>query len=444
MTWAQRIMLILMMVVSACYHPWRPETGSDGSSNGFSEGNGNGGGMPPLTLPFESGEYWQLTQGYGDDNVFGSHTDWGFRYGDDSYALDFSQPGCEPYGKPVLAMADGTVMEVTEAGSHDHGYGNSILIDHGRGYVTRYGHLSRILVSEGDSVDAHVRIGEVGNTGHVSGTSCAEHPGTHLHIAVYQDGAAIDPYPLSGRYDMDLKCWYNREGDEDCSSGQPADYAPNDDEEYENGNGESSDDFEITYMDISPGWGNVGDTEFIWNAVVTTADDEEPKVTLWIYNSNDDTNYAFEMETESDSSPWIFSYRKTLHDSIEYSYWVEAEVNGDSVESDEDEIDVSSYFNDPPAFDDFIENPHFADFGEMVDFEVMFESEDWPDMRLMILNPNDAVAYTFEMTVDYDGNDRYVGRYRKELRDRTRYSYWMIAETSHSINTSPVESLKIE
>jgi murein DD-endopeptidase MepM/ murein hydrolase activator NlpD len=92
-----------------------------------------GGGMPKLTLPFPGGEHWIVTQTWGPGS-FGSHVDYGFPYGDDSYALDFAQNGCEVYGKPVHPMADGTVMEVTYDGFGDHGYGNSVLVNHGGGY----------------------------------------------------------------------------------------------------------------------------------------------------------------------------------------------------------------------------------------------------------------------------------------------------------------------
>jgi len=383
-----------------------------------------------------------MTQGYGTDNVFGSHQDWGFRYGDDSYAIDFSQSGCDPYGKPVLAMADGTVMETTEAGSHDHGYGNSVLVDHGFGFVSRYAHLSRILVSEGESVDRRTRIGEVGNTGFVSGHSCPEHPGTHLHIAVYEDGEAIEPFPISGRYGMQRLCWYNREGDEDCSSGQPADYVP-EDEDYSDGAGEWG-ELTIDMMELYPRGGNVGETEFIWSTVVNTVNDDEPEVTLWIYNPTDDVSYSFEMETESESSPWIFVYRKTLRDSSEYSYWIEAESDDGDAITTEESIRPDPDNEDVPEFDDFIDRPTLVDFGDESSFEVSFESENWPDMWLYIANPLDAYVYRFEMNVDYEGGDLYVGRFEKELYEQTTYAYWVVAESYNGTNTSPVEFVRVE
>jgi murein DD-endopeptidase MepM/ murein hydrolase activator NlpD len=84
-------------------------------------------------------------------------------------------------GDPVRAAAAGRVVFAGPAG----GYGNLVEIDHGAGLATRYGHLSRIAVEEGQWVDAGAFLGEIGSTGRSTGP--------HLHYEVRVDGVAVDP-----------------------------------------------------------------------------------------------------------------------------------------------------------------------------------------------------------------------------------------------------------
>jgi murein DD-endopeptidase MepM/ murein hydrolase activator NlpD len=65
------------------------------------------------------------------------------------------------------------------------GYGNCVVIDHGGGVQTRYGHLSRIVVRTGQHVDPGTLLGAVGSTGLSTGP--------HLHYEVRVNGAAINP-----------------------------------------------------------------------------------------------------------------------------------------------------------------------------------------------------------------------------------------------------------
>jgi len=87
----------------------------------------------------------------------------------------------EDYGTDVHATASG---KVTIAGS-DGGYGNLVEIDHGNGLATRYAHLSAILVSEGQVVQAGQVVGRIGMTGRTTGP--------HLHYEVRIDGEPVDP-----------------------------------------------------------------------------------------------------------------------------------------------------------------------------------------------------------------------------------------------------------
>ena len=89
-------------------------------------------------------------------------------------------------GTSVYA-ADGG--KVTMAGWNG-GYGNCIMIDHGNGYVTLYGHLNGFAISQGDTVSQGQTIGYVGSTG----TST----GSHLHCEVLLNGSRIDPEQFFG------------------------------------------------------------------------------------------------------------------------------------------------------------------------------------------------------------------------------------------------------
>ena len=84
-------------------------------------------------------------------------------------------------GTTVYAADSGTVVLAEWYG----GYGNCIMIDHGNGYKTLYGHLSVISVKNGQSVSQGQTIGAVGSTGNSTGP--------HLHFEVYENGDRIDP-----------------------------------------------------------------------------------------------------------------------------------------------------------------------------------------------------------------------------------------------------------
>jgi murein DD-endopeptidase MepM/ murein hydrolase activator NlpD len=84
-------------------------------------------------------------------------------------------------GTPVLAAAAGRVSYVGYLG----GYGIAIIIDHGNGLQTRYGHLSQSLVSVGQNVSAGQQIARSGSTGMSTGP--------HLHFEVRVNDRAVDP-----------------------------------------------------------------------------------------------------------------------------------------------------------------------------------------------------------------------------------------------------------
>ena len=86
-----------------------------------------------------------------------------------------------PTGTPVRAVRPGEVVRTGWIGA----YGYAVYLRHADGYETRYAHLSRIDVQEGESVDRGQTVGRVGSTGASTGP--------HLHLEVRLDGRALDP-----------------------------------------------------------------------------------------------------------------------------------------------------------------------------------------------------------------------------------------------------------
>jgi murein DD-endopeptidase MepM/ murein hydrolase activator NlpD len=90
-----------------------------------------------------------------------------------------------PIGTPIYATADGIV---NRSEYNSGGYGNLVELNHGRGIQTRYGHLSRSMVSAGQRVKRGDMIGLMGSTGRSTGS--------HLHYEVRIDGKAVNPIPF--------------------------------------------------------------------------------------------------------------------------------------------------------------------------------------------------------------------------------------------------------
>ena len=87
-------------------------------------------------------------------------------------------------GTDVYATADGVVSYAKWM----NGYGNLVELDHGKGVSTRYGHLSKIIVSNGEHVHRGELIALMGSTGRSTGS--------HLHYEVRIDGRAVNPMPF--------------------------------------------------------------------------------------------------------------------------------------------------------------------------------------------------------------------------------------------------------
>lgn len=92
--------------------------------------------------------------------------------------IDFTAP----IGTEIYATGNGTVAKVEYNG---RGYGNNVVINHGFGYSTLYGHMSRFAVRPGQKIKRGDVIGYVGNTGSSTGP--------HVHYEVIKNGKKIDP-----------------------------------------------------------------------------------------------------------------------------------------------------------------------------------------------------------------------------------------------------------
>jgi murein DD-endopeptidase MepM/ murein hydrolase activator NlpD len=86
-----------------------------------------------------------------------------------------------PIGSPVRVTAEGTVISAGWNG----GYGRMVEVQHAKGFTTRYAHLSKILVSEGQKLSAGDIVGKVGSSGRSTGP--------HLHYEVRRNGDALNP-----------------------------------------------------------------------------------------------------------------------------------------------------------------------------------------------------------------------------------------------------------
>jgi len=126
----------------------------------------------PAIIPLKINSVNQIVSGFGIRK-------------DPIYGVDKEHTGIDIVaapGTPVYATGDGTV---SFAGTNNTGYGLHVIIDHGYGYETLYGHLSSIKVKEGDKVKRGDLIGYVGSTG--------KSVGPHLHYEVIKNGVKVNP-----------------------------------------------------------------------------------------------------------------------------------------------------------------------------------------------------------------------------------------------------------
>ncbi len=128
-----------------------------------------GAAAPANSVPSSAGFIWPLN---------GTLTSpFGWRWGRMHEGIDISVSS----GTPVVASAAGTVIAAGWMG----GYGNLVLIDHGNGIATAYGHNTSVAVSAGQFVAQGQLIAYSGNTGHSTGP--------HVHFEVRVNGSPVDP-----------------------------------------------------------------------------------------------------------------------------------------------------------------------------------------------------------------------------------------------------------
>lgn len=124
---------------------------------------------------------------------YGISSGYGYRWGSLHAGIDIAGGGIS--GATITAADSGTVVLVKTGCSHNYGkdgscgcnggYGNYIVIDHGNGISTLYGHCADVYVSVGQSVSRGEAIGSVGSTGYSTGFHC--------HFEVRVGGSTVDP-----------------------------------------------------------------------------------------------------------------------------------------------------------------------------------------------------------------------------------------------------------
>ncbi|NYJ28226.1 M23 family metallopeptidase [Allomuricauda sp. ARW1Y1] len=127
----------------------------------------------PSCVPLEKGDY-SLSSGFGlrvhpISKKPTAH-----------FGIDLAAPS----GKPVYASAAGTVADVIRS---ENGYGTHIIIRHRFGFKTLYGHLDKVLVVKGQTIEQNEPIATVGSSGSSTGY--------HLHYEIWKNEKKIDPRP---------------------------------------------------------------------------------------------------------------------------------------------------------------------------------------------------------------------------------------------------------
>ena len=120
-----------------------------------------------------------VTSGYGGRNAVKTSTGYSSTNHD---GIDIGGTGGNLDGQAADSIGSGKVIQV---GYEEKGYGNYVVVDHGNGYTSLYGHLQQATVKQGDTVSAGQQVGVIGSTG--SSTA------PHLHLRVHKNGQSIDP-----------------------------------------------------------------------------------------------------------------------------------------------------------------------------------------------------------------------------------------------------------
>ncbi|MFO1518950.1 MAG: M23 family metallopeptidase [bacterium] len=127
-----------------------------------------------LTPVAASGQFWPV-----EGIITGRFGKWrgGRHHGHYHAGVDIAAP----YGTTVVAPMDGTVAFVGFKG----GYGRTVIIDHGDGFSTLYGHASETMVTEGEVIKKGQPVSKIGLSGRSTGP--------HLHYEVHMEGRPVNP-----------------------------------------------------------------------------------------------------------------------------------------------------------------------------------------------------------------------------------------------------------
>ena len=112
---------------------------------------------------------------------------YGWRFNGTDFHTGIDLTGSNCMGATIVAANTGTVVKANTTFTVGRGYGKYIIIDHGGGKSTLYGHCSELLVSEGQTVSRGQAIAKVGSTGWSTGP--------HLHFEVREDEQHVNPLP---------------------------------------------------------------------------------------------------------------------------------------------------------------------------------------------------------------------------------------------------------
>ena len=153
-------------------------------------GGGNGGTIHNGELLWPCPNYTRIS------SYFGNRESPGGGVGSRNHkGIDLAAPG----GASILAAESGTVITVSNTCKHNYpktaatkcscggGFGNYVMVSHGRGLVTIYAHCSAIYVSQGQTVTRGQKIAGVGTTGYSTGN--------HLHFGTLLNGTYVNPLP---------------------------------------------------------------------------------------------------------------------------------------------------------------------------------------------------------------------------------------------------------
>ncbi len=163
--------------------PSQGEDGNDSSSSGSGSSSEPDPAPPSADDEYDGSFIWPVQS---SDMYVSSEYGWRFDNTDFHTGIDVTRNAA--MGKPYVASASGTVIYAgwdPNGAAYNGGYGQMIMIDHGDGFVTLYGHSSALYVSVGQQVKQGEVIGAIGETGWAYGP--------HVHFEIRVNGSTVNP-----------------------------------------------------------------------------------------------------------------------------------------------------------------------------------------------------------------------------------------------------------